>query len=228
MKKIFDWLRTNIGELQVDASSEGAIHESHKGHPRGDGLFLTKQQLNRTIVLLLLTSLFIFVGGYFWGQHTAAEQLLTMVERDSFADQVYYSMSATERGDDEGTDEDTASAAPEEAAPSDAVTAIAQADAPTPTENVAVVVNEIKQPQYKGILAGFSAEKMANQMAQRLKRRGFDVSIITRHSRTRQGRSVDWYQAVTAPMGDKTQLEQVVAQIKKFEKLHDVSIVSLS
>ena len=221
MKKIFDWFRTNIGALQADASSERNTHESHKDHhPRGDGLFLTKQQLNRTIVLLLLTSLFVFIGGYFWGQHTAAEQLLTMVERDSFADQVYYSMSATERGEDEPADEESATATPDEAAPVEAVV----------TENVAVVVSEIKQPQpmYKGILAGFSTEKMADQMAQRLKRRGFDVAIVTRHSRTKQGRSVDWYQAVTAPMEDKSQLEQVVAQIKKFEKLRDVSIVTIS
>lgn len=216
MKKIFDWLRTNIGALQVDASSEGAIHESHKGHPRGDGLFLTKQQLNRTIVLLLLTSLFIFVGGYFWGQHTAAEQLLTMVERDSFADQVYYSMSATERGE-------------EEAEENEQPTTVAQAEAPA-AEPIAVVQTEIKEPEqmYKGVLAGFSTEKMANQMAERLKRRGFDVSIVTRHSRTKRGQSVAWYQAVTAPMADKSQLEQVVAQIKKFEKLREVSIVHLT
>lgn len=237
MKKILDWFRSNFGSLSTDAT-ERAPSEHH----RKDGLFLNKQQLNRTIVLLLTTSLFVFVGGYFWGQHTAAEQLLTMVERDSFADQVYYSMcSVNERGDDEPSadseDEpettqlaDATPAAPTNAEMSEAAAPIAKNEAIAQTQNLAVQkeIQQKNQPKYKGVLAGFSTEKMANQLVQRLKRRGFDVSIVTRHSRTKSGRSISWYQAVTAPVADRAQLEQTIAQIKKFEKLHDVSIMPIS
>ncbi len=236
MKKIFDWFRTNIGALSVD-THEQTTHDSPPHQPRGDGLYLNKQHLNRTIVLLLLTSLFIFIAGYFWGQHTAAEQLLTMVERDSFADQVYYAMSATERGDEESADDEALPAQnvdatnSQAATPNDIHATHPQPIAQQSAETEPVVQASVEQKPstfYKGILAGFSTEKMANQMVQRLKRRGFDVAIVTRHSRTKQGKSVAWYQAVTAPMADRSQLEGIVAQIKKFEKLHDVSIAAIS
>lgn len=243
MKKILDWFRTNFGSFNTEPAERTPSHTA-PGHHK-DGLFLNKQQLNRTIVLLLITSLFVFVGGYFWGQHSAAEQLLTMVERDSFADQVYYSMcSVNERGDDEGDAEDSSTQladASDDAASKAADVAPAEVKAAEivvakneSAENPKIVIAENKQniseqkQRYKGVLAGFSTEKMANQLVARLKRRGFDVGIVTRQSRAKNGRVVSWYQAVTAPTADRKQLEQTIAQIKKFEKLHDVSITSIS
>ena len=181
MKKILDWFRLNFGSLNADNAERASSH-APVGHQK-DGLFLTKQQLNRTIVLLLITSLFVFVGGYFWGQHTAAEQLLTMVERDSFADQVYYSMcSVNERGDDEGDDEQAtqvADAAPEASVANPDVEKVAELNVPAAavaakeeavSQPIAIAENQNiseQKQRYKGVLAGFSTEKMANQFVQR-------------------------------------------------------------
>lgn len=103
INKIIQWFRKQLHS--VSAAVQGSLESGEQCHKRG--LHLEKKQLNRTIAILIILGVALFIGGYFLGQHVATDQVLNAVERDSFADQIYYSMcSAQEQKEEEEESED--------------------------------------------------------------------------------------------------------------------------
>lgn len=213
-------------------TQENVAQESQNCLCKRGGVSLEKRQLSRLLALFFLVLCFAFLGGYFWGQKVATDQLLNVVERDSFADQIYYSMcSMYDLKDDESNGPDVVSGEEEEDPgineqqtniPSGAVAQTKAEPAPT---TYAPVVKATKQ--YKAQLAGFGSLNAAQQLVSRLQKKNIKVLIDKRQSRTVKGKGVNWYQVVTPPHASKDGLNTVVANIKKVEKLHDVRIVEV-
>ena len=178
------------------------------------GIFLDRKQINQTIAVAIVVGIFLFLGGYFWGQHTAIDQVLNAVERDSFADQIYYSMCPANEAKEENTDTaDTADEETEEQAPSEA----------QPQETPQPQVAESKK--FFGELAGFGTHQNAQRCAHRLEQKGFKVQVVKRISKSARGRTVAWYQVTTEDFADKAIAEQTIARMKALERLGDVKIL---
>jgi hypothetical protein len=195
------------------------------------GIFIDKRQLNRTIALFLLVGVFIFVGGYFWGQRTATDQMLNVVERDSFADQIYYSMcSMYDLKDDESNEPDVVSGIEEETERASEQQQVANGPSSAPTEVKVEPAQATYTPakpvkKYFAQLVGFGSAVPAQQLVDRLAKKSIKVVVQKRQSKTAKGKVVNWYQVVTPQFTDKNDLNKVVATIKKIEKIHDVRIV---
>lgn len=194
------------------------------------GLFLNKRQANHALALLLLLSIFIFVAGYFWGQHTAVDQLLHSVERDSFADQIYYSMcSLYDQKDEESNEPDVVSGNEEISSEEQRGVGVEQ----SATTNIAAIqtpatyVPDTKhnKAQYYAQLAGFSSQQVAQQVVKRVASKGITVKVQPRQSKTARNNIVRWYQVVTKDFNNRASLEAEVGRIKRYEALHDVRIV---
>lgn len=207
------------------------------------GIFLDKRQISRITALLLLIGIFIFIGGYFWGQRVATDQLLNVVERDSFADQIYYSMSSMyDLKDDESNEPDVVSgedASADEALAKEEEGEQGPADAKGDEQRVVQdsstysSVTAGKKPstgnkkEYFAQLVGFGYARPAQQLVDRLRTKGIAVSCQKRQSKSAQGKVVSWYQVVTSRFSEKKDLLAVVAKIKKHEKIHDVRVVEV-
>lgn len=81
---------------------------------------------------------------------------------------------------------------------------------------------------YKAELIGFGNAKSAQQFAQRMHGKGFEVEVKKRSSKTARGRVIHWYQVVTCAYQEKEQLERHLAPVIKQERLKDVRIVACS
>ena len=79
---------------------------------------------------------------------------------------------------------------------------------------------------HRALLVG-GTKRSITDFAQRLQKRGIAVEIRERTSKTAKGKTMKWYQAVTAPHAQKDELTALVDTIKKFEKLKDVEIISM-
>jgi hypothetical protein len=201
------------------------------------GIFFDKRQTSRIVALLLLIAVFVFVGGYFWGQRVAIDQLLNTIERDSFADQIYYSMNSLydqkdgESGDgDSGEDE---AESQNESGDEGVVESTVKKSSGAPVQSVPAEQkkNELSsatqkhEKKYYAQLAGFGAQKSAQQLVNQLARRGITVKILKKQSKTARGKVVVWYQVVTKDFSDPQELNALLATIKKHEKLHDMRVV---
>ncbi len=198
------------------------------------GLCLDKHQASRLVALLLLIACFVFVAGYFWGQRTAIDQLLNSVERDSFADQIQYSMcSMYDQKDDESSEPDAVSG-DEETEQTDAQLASTQESASdtTPSTYAAEAVKPASQKEahkkWCAQLAGFGTEKQARNLIARLEQKKINVELRKRHSRTARGKMVPWYQVVTRTYDSRQALDEVVTKISKYEKIRGIQIVELA
>jgi cell division septation protein DedD len=208
--RITQWFKNQLGKVSSDISEPGTCRCS-----QSRGLFLDQRQLNRTIAGAIVVAVFLLVSGYFWGQHSAIDQVLNAVERDSFADQIYYSMCpANEMKEGESADSEEN----EDAEPS-------QKPEAAPVESAApIAATEPEQKSYFAQLAGFGQQQRAQRYAQQLQHRGFPVHVIKRLSKSGK-RTVAWYQVVTDDFQDKQVAERTVAQLKTQERLHDITLV---
>lgn len=180
------------------------------------GICIDRRLLSRVIAFLLLLGSFIFVAGYFWGQRVAVDQLINAVERDSFSDQMYYSICSLYDSDNkEEEDEEGETVTPEET---------------STEEEEEAAVQPVVQPvgkQYVAQLAGYSQLGQAQQLKQRLAHRGVQTNVQKRSSATRRGKVVVWYQVVTEPQADRAALDKTVELVKKAEKIREIKIVEI-
>jgi hypothetical protein len=191
------------------------------------GIFLNKRQVNRVVALSLSLCIFVFIGGYFWGQKVATDQLINAVEKDSFADQIYYSMcSIYDLKDDESNEPEVASGE-EDVERNEQLAENNASSVSTEVVKAPTTATAVSAKKYFAQLVGFGSLKTAEQLVGKLAKDNITVSVHTRHSKTPKGRLINWYQVVTPEFGDKGELEKLVTQIKTKEKLHDIRIVEI-
>lgn len=197
---------------------------------------LSLRQMSLLCAGMLLACFFVFMAGYFLGKKAATQQFLYKIEQESLADQIYSSMCILSDNKDEiensenndDTDEndsldgaENSAAEPEEpAAKSQSVAAIEIQQKSTNEASTA------KKTTYCAQLAGFGLLLPAQRFAQRLNEKGYKVHVVERHSKTAKGKSVSWYQVVTQPFEEKSDLLRIVNILKKSEHLSGVQIVT--
>jgi hypothetical protein len=182
---------------------------------------LESKQLGWIFAFLIFLNLGIFLGGYFLGRNTGAQEWYATISRDAFADQIYNSLclSSMDANDkDEEEDSDVQDGSDDASSESDVTFQAAD------NNNVPEQGLEMKT-QYYAQLAGFSSLRSAEAFAARMNNKHIPVLIKERKSKNSRGRQLTWYQVVTEPYEDQDALNSVVAILKKEERLHDVRIV---
>lgn len=180
------------------------------------GLVLSSQELKYGGVALVFVVLFVFAGGYFLGKKRAYEELAVRYDDECFADKVNQSLSSLyEQGDNEPSDAEAGNSGEE-----DACAIVPLADSNELSKDSQDEPRELAYAQ----LCGFGTRYMAEAYVNRLKKRAIEAAIIERESRSKKGKMVTWYQVITGTM-DKRELEELVKELKKDDKLSGVQII---
>lgn len=183
------------------------MNEKETNH---DGLVLSGKELKYGGVALIFVVLFIFAGGYFLGKKRAYEELAVRYDDECFADKVNQSLSSLyEQGDTDSEGESSGDGEPEDAC-----------------EVVPVLNKDEPKDLAYAQLCGFGTRYMAESYVGRLKKRAIEATILERQSRSKKGKMVTWYQVITATK-DKRELEELVKELKKDDKLTGVQIIDV-
>lgn len=177
---------------------------------------VTDRQASLIVVGILFCCFFSFLLGYFIGRRQETMIITKEAYGDAFADQIAASLYALEMPQDKVTDLHLCSDEP----------VVVQEQIAESNESVVddTVLNSTMH--YYAQLIGFSTYKAATDCATNWKKKGFDVEVRKRESKTAKGKNVAWYQLVTKKYQNKKELEHVIAVLKKQEKLKDVHIVA--
>ncbi len=218
-------MKHNVSEKEHSAEylsveSNCACKDSKKG------LFIPHREVSWVVAVIVTTTFFIFIAGYFWGQRKAVSSLLEKIDKESFSDKVTYSLytmngkyqndtdESEEDADNDEEEEDTS-----ELKPVDSVALVALEEPLEEKNEVSIT--------YMAPLVGFSTLAPANQFMQKIKKSGIDVSVKKRVSKTAKGRTVAWYQVVTGEYIDKNEIEHVVMRLSEKENLKNVKIIEI-
>jgi hypothetical protein len=187
-----------------------------------NGFFITKRQASAftTITLLLLVGALIV--GYFWGQKSAIKEFTNKVMEDSFADQVSHSFYSLTGGSSEKNDEGADLQSNSE------LQKIEQDGENEPNAQAQSEDQRVKPIKtFYAELVGFGSMKAANQFVNKMQKKGYNILIRQRISKTSRGKKVSWYQAVTQNFDDMSKLKDLIERIKSSEKLYGVKIVAV-
>ncbi len=220
-------------------------------HEKVSGVFFGARTISWITAIACVFLFFSFFTGYFLGQKRAIARFTHKLDQDSFADQIYAALCSMDESqeltqtDDATTTDDDAlqvSTSSEEQKPAESSTRIASdqieldeasAYASTPEQannqvETTALENNTQEisTQYYAQLAGFGTAKAAQRWAHHLQKNGTPVFVKKRSSRSARGSLISWYQVVTERFQDKAKLEELVATIKREEKISDVHLVS--
>ena len=194
-------------------------HNEDGRSPETHGLVLSNHELKYGGAALVLVVLFVFAGGYFLGKKRAYEELAVRYDDECFADKINQSLSSLyEQGDNEPAD--TPDAEADNSGEEDACAVVPLAESSELTKDSQDETRELAYAQ----LCGFGTRYMAEAYVSRLKKRAIEAAIIERESRSKKGKMVTWYQVITGTM-DKRELEELVKELKKDDKLSGVQII---
>ncbi len=221
------------------------------GHETVSGVFLGARTISLITAISCIFLFFSFFTGYFLGQKRAIARFTHKLDQDSFADQIYAALCSLDESrelaqtDDTTTTDDDAlqvSAATEEQRPAESPAVITAAHAQQDELTTDAAAPELTSDQvesadlenntqeisthYYAQLAGFGTAKAAQRWAHHLQKKGTPVFVKKRSSRSARGSLISWYQVVTERFQDKAKLEELVATIKKEEKISDVHLAS--
>ncbi len=187
-------------------------------------LIIQKKIVSQLIAFFLLLAFFIFALGYFLGKKKLAEDFSHIVNQANFSDQINFALTSLYE------QENNAQKNQKDMTP---VLASRQSNEDSQTKesiDTDALVNLSKENNpsslYRAQLFG-GTQKAVNQFAQRLAKKGIDIEIRTRTSKTTSGKKLVWYQAVSKPYANKLDLEAIVATIKKLEKINNVTILQV-
>ncbi|MCL5436459.1 MAG: hypothetical protein M1549_01105 [Candidatus Dependentiae bacterium] len=184
-----------------------------KEKKKGGVFTLSERETTHVVVGLLLGGFLLFVSGYYLGKRRACEEF-AFGDDVQFAQKVHSALNSLAGR--------TGDAADAEATEAEAAEAEADEQAEGEVEGDAAKGSV----QAYAHLCGFGSRGAAQAYVKRLTARHVGAHIAERTSVSNQGRRVTWYQVVTDAM-DRAELCKVVAEIKKCDKLTDVSIIDL-
>ncbi len=201
-----DWENDSLNNKPF--SSDKSCHCSDMS-----GLFVPNRHLSFVMAGIILVVFSTFMGGYFFGQKSSAEQFTHQIHQDSFADQVYSSVFSLAERQERGN------------STSQNVAAIVKTDTLVETTSKPEETEHVSSNRYYAQLIGFGTSRAAERFVKRLTQKDVIVQTKKRVSKTAKGRTIVWYQVVTPPYADKMELEMLVSQLSKEEKLKDVRII---
>lgn len=188
------------------------------------GFFITNRQASSASAILVLSLVLLIIVSYIWGQKRAIQEFTSKMIDDSFADKInysYYSLYGSQFGNDNDVDD---SSAEEDEDFQEELKPEQESSEALTIKKSAVIKNS---KNYYAELVGFGSIKSAQQFHDRCIKKGYLVEIKPRQSKGAKGKVVIWYQVVTMPFEDKSQLEVLVDKIKKSEHLKQVKILEI-
>lgn len=183
-------------------------------------LVLHKKTVSRLVAFLLLSSFFIFVAGYFLGKKQLAEDFSHVAEHASFADQINFALTSL-------YDKELRTPKTQELSMVEDNEAVDVQESPNlknqQLSSSIVAEDLVKQKpfnQKKWLAQLFGGtQKEVTEFSNRLSRQGITVEVRKRFGKTARGKKIHWYQAVTQPHDNESELNALVARIKKLENI---------
>lgn len=171
---------------------------------------LNELQVRTGAALVLVLLCLAVVVGYYWGKKRAYEEFLENCRADSLSDKIAASLCTLYDTDDQ--QEDSAEGA--------------ESNADNTADAVLSGSQAIGAPEvlYFAELAGFGSMRTAKDYVKRLQQRSIKAHVIEHVSRSARGKTRNWYQVVTAPMGYEA-LQVLVDAIKTEDRLQGVTLV---
>jgi cell division protein FtsN len=187
-------------------------------------------------IAVLITSHVVF---YYAGYYMATREFHTYYMAESLNDRIAASIY-TMYGEH---DQDTTTLSPEESESSqdmssedDILPALSSKEEKSVEEGLGAPDNtfskteqSLESPEpddgrYNAYLIGFGAQRNAERYANRLKRQGFSVSVVSREHTTSPGKNIVWYQVVLGPLPYHELLKKV-EDLKYRDKLEGIVII---
>jgi hypothetical protein len=225
-----NWLKNSIKNIQskIIGNDQPSVACTCR---HADGLFLSRQHTSWVAASLLLIGFFVFIAGYFLGQQKAVEQFSMSVDQESLSDKIYSSLysspeesseelQAQEEGDNTESESSDTAASDDEADTASSV----QSEESSASQESALQAESTTY--YYAELAGFGSIKNAQAFARKLEKKGIMADVRTRYSKTARGRTIAWYQVITANHDSREKLQELVDRLKHEERLQDVRIVA--
>lgn len=192
-------------------------------HDHKNQLVFDAKQTSWIMSASLLLLFFVFMIGFFIGKHHALEQFSETLDQESIADKIYSSLYATYEGKP-GVDSlqaDIQDALPDASCKQDLDPEDQETDDAGSSKTTA------SKPAYYATLIGFSAKSSAEKYAEHLTKLGYAIELKICKSVTSKGRLINWYQILTKQYESRTELEALVATLKKREYLNNISIMTV-
>lgn len=197
-----------------------------------NGIYLTKKQASITATVLVVLGLLFFVAGYFWGKQSVIDGFTQKTSQESFNDQVDYLLTmqsfAAKNGGVSPLTEDKEEAQELPDAVEENVEEVSVPVVANKSTAALQMTQKTSTGKHYAALAGFAKKSMAEQMVQRLKKRNIDVVLKTRISKSASGKArKSWYQVVTKSYNSVQEVQEIIDQILKSEKIkrNDIKIV---
>lgn len=210
-----------------------------------DVIYITKKQASIAVVALATFCMVIFMLGYFWGKQCVLDGFGQRIAQESMSDAADYELmmqSFADRTKSEQVAVDNAQESNQteseqlsdmqgqlepgaahhlEAAE---VTSLSSTEKEKDKKNSAAGRKPNKavvaHKKHHATLIGFAVKQSAADFVQRLQNRGIVVHVKTRVSKSASGKTKKmWYQVVTGSYDSMDELEQVIAQIIKTERI---------
>lgn len=202
-----------------------------------NGIYISRKQASVTAAILVVLSLLLFIGGYFWGKQTVIDGFTQKTSQESFNDQVDYlltmqSFAAKNGGSLPDVENEKETKNSDELLQN-------LPDALEENDSVRDNLKEVKSSEIKpvkttkiythyAVLAGFSKKASAEQLVQRLKKHNITVELKTKFGKSASGKAQrKWYQVITKSYESVLEVQQIVDKILTFEKIKrsDIKIV---
>ncbi len=196
--------------------------EKKRKYTKKEGLFVPARQVNMLSAGALIIAAVVFMGGYFIGKKHMMEQFVAQVETDSFADQVYSSMCVLYDADTGGESMLLVAADRDPSSLDELRRTSDDEGEPLTVQNAKDSVN---LPAYVGQLLSYHVRRYADSFVQKLAKKNIPLEVRTRKSVTASGEAKEWYQVVTKPYADRHELEVVVEQLSREEKIEGAHII---
>ena len=196
--------------------------EKKRKYTKKEGLFVPARQVNMLSAGALIIAAVVFMGGYFIGKKHMMEQFVAQVETDSFADQVYSSMCVLYDADTGGESMLLVAADRDPSSLDELRRTSDDEGEPLPVQNAKDSVN---LPAYVGQLLSYHVRRYADVFVQKLAKKNIPLEVRIRKSVTANGEAKEWYQVVTKPYTDRHELEVVVEQLSREEKIEGAHII---
>lgn len=185
-----------------------------------NGLIIEPRQASMLIAGGVLVTFLVFISGYFLGQKKALTEFSQKVDQESLADQIYSSLCVLYDVKPEDSQDD------QETVVADSQTSLPVEGSQETASSSEVVESSEQETQptkhYYAKLSGFGTQKAALAFQKRLSEKDICVEIKKIQSRTKKGRLVTWYQAITPMFTDELAFLGVIERIKAYERIKDI------
>lgn len=198
-----------------------------------DIIYITKKQASVAVVALSAFCLLVFMVGYSWGKQSVLDELGQRITQSSIEDGADYESIINPFTDELSME----ALSPEslEADDSEGIRGVKSLFSRETDSSLRAHENadKIESPQpekqdakkYSATLIGFGTKGAAQSFVGRLGKHGITVHMKTRVSKSASGKiKRNWYQIVTNSYNSKEELQSLIAQIQKIERLKSSDI----